>query len=509
MANKIDSNVTGLAYAEESALKTVSSPVWYALEPNSYSDFGGNAVLTARRPINVSRQRKKGVITDLEAGGGFSQDLTHSNLTRLLQGFFFADIREKYTSKPMNTALVVTTAVAAADNSYAIAAPAASVLANDLILAVGYTNAANNGLKVSSLVSTTSKIFASGLVNETPSATAYVRRVGYQFASATLDVVMNGSLARLNRASGVVDFTTLGLIPGEMIFVGGDGAATRFAVNAPNGGIARVKEVTATYIELDKTSWTATGEVGTGKTIQIFFGSVLKNESTAALIKRRSYQLERQLGNDANGVMSELAIGAIPNELTINYNSADKLTIDLSFVALDVEQRTGLTGIKSGTRVAQTIESAYNCASDFSRIKMALYTGLDAAPSPLFAFFESMTLSINNGVTVNKALGVLGGFDASAGDFIVDSNANGYFADIPAVQAVRNNSDVTMDIVLAKENKGLYFDVPLLALGGGRLEVEQDQPVMVPLENAASEGVYGATLVFGSFYYLPTVAESL
>ena len=72
----IDSNSTGLSVALESALKTVSAATWYQLEPNSYGDFGGENTLIARNPINSSRQRKKGVVVDLDSMAEFETDLT-------------------------------------------------------------------------------------------------------------------------------------------------------------------------------------------------------------------------------------------------------------------------------------------------------------------------------------------------------------------------------------------------------------------------------------------------
>lgn len=501
--NKIDSNVTGLRYAEETSLKVLpGAPIWYPLEPNTYSNFGGKLSLVARRPINATRQQKKGVITDLDASGGFNQDLTFDNTTRLLQGFFFADAEQKLTNLPLNGTQEPITAVSSASKTYTAAAGLAGVVSGDLLFASGFTNAGNNGLKHTGVASSGTTITVTDvLVDEAaPPATAKIKRVGHKFGAATSAIVMNGTLVQLTDTT--TDMTTLGLIVGEWVFVGGDDASSAFVNNV---GFARISRIAAGLLEFDKVSWTPQAEVGTGLNIEIFFGDIIRNQPDPTNIKRRTYQIERTLGNDDNGTMSEYLVGAVANELKLNIAQAGKVTADLSFVAVDNEQRDGTIGLKAGTRPELAIAPAYNTSSDFSRIKLAT-VGTDAAVTPLFAFATDLTIDIKNNVTANKAVGVLGAFDTSAGMFDVTGTITAYFADVASVQAVRNNADITLDLVLVKDNSGLLFDIPLLALGNGELDVKQDQAITLPLDTTAAESSFGWTLTFQSFEYLPALA---
>ena len=150
--------------------------------------------------------------------------------------------------------------------------------------------------------------------------------------------------------------------------------------------------------------------------------------------------------------------------------------------------------------------SAFNTSSDITRIKLATVSTTDPAPSPLFAFATELNLSIKNNVSPNKAVGVLGAFDTTTGNFEVSGSMTAYFASVSAVQAVRNNSDITLDVIMQKKNSAMVWDIPLLSLGDGRLSVEQDQPITLPLETTAAESSFGHTLLFVNFSYLPDVA---
>lgn len=506
MSNKIDSNITGLAFAEETTLKTLpGTPVWYGLEPNSYSDFGGELSTVARAPIDPSRQNKKGTITDLDASGGFNIDFTKSNLTRLLQGFFFADARELPNTKALNAAAVALTGVTAASKTYAAASGLGAFTALQLIYASGFSNATNNGLKTVASSTAGTVVVNETLINEAaPPVAAKLQTVGFQFASADINLAVVSGIPSL--IATAADFTTLpGLTVGAWVFIGGDAGATTFANNV---GFARIKSIAAKAIAFDDTTFAPVNETGTGKTIRIFVGTMLRNEKTPSLIKRRSYNIERQLGEGPTSTQAEYLEGAVANEFTLNIPQADKLNADLSFVACDNTHKSGESGdeIKTGTRISALGEDAFNTSSDIYRIKMSVIDPASSNPSALFGYVSEATVSINNNVTPNKAVGILGAFDTSAGNFEVGGSITAYFTTVSAVRAVRNNADVGLSVIGASSNAGFVFDIPLLGLGGGRLNVEKDAPITVPLEPAGAENANGYTMFYESFSYLPNVA---
>lgn len=513
LVQKIDSNATGLRFAEELSIGVLpGTPVWNPLEPNSYDNFGGEITTVARNPINASRQRQKGAVTDLDASGGFNTDMTQDNLQDILQGFFFADLRRK------GEEVATSVTIQAGDDTYELAATA-GFLAGGLMFATGFTNAGNNGLKLITAVvlDTTVAVVETLVTNATPPVTNNMVVVGHQAAAGDIDVDATGALPALTTMT--LDFTTLGLVPGEFIFIGGDLAVEAFT-NAVNNGFARIKTIAANRLEFDKTQGTMVTEASTTETIRLFFGRVLKNEGTPALIKRRTYQLERALGapDEASPaeIQGEYLVGSVPNQITFNFNTADKVTADLSFVSTDNEQVTSTAGLKSGTRPTLVSGDSLNTTDDFSRLKMAILDPASSNPTALFAFLTEFTVVINNNVSPNKAISVLGAFEVTAGQFNVEGTATAYFSQVEAVQAVRNNSDVTLDFALVKGRtvsgviikSGVVVDVPLIALGDGRLNVEQDQPITLPLSTpAAADRNFNHTLLMVFFDFLPNVAD--
>lgn len=516
---KIDSNATGLRYSEETSIGEADpSAVWKTLEPNSYSDFGGELTLLARNPINDSRQRKKGVITDFEASGGLNTDLTQTNLQDILQGFFFANTHVQGVQ--LCTAVDVDSTN---PDEYEIA-DTTNFFVGSIIQGYNFTNAANNTVNIVTAIEidTSVEVADGTLVEEaSPPSDAAIRVVGFQGDAGDLSIDASGELPKL--VSATEDFTTMGLVPGQWIFIGGDTTVSQF-YNEEDNGFKRIRSIAASEITFDKSvsamvtdDGTSTGSGGTGLEIQLYFGSVLKNE-TGTDIVRRTYQLERSLGapDDAEptDIQAEYLVGSVCNELTFNINQADKVTCDLTFMSTDNEQRTATMGVKPGTRPTLADADAFNTSSDFSRIKLSTVISGDEAPDALFAFVTDMTLTVNNNASLNKAVGTLGAFDVTAGTFEVGGDMTAYFSDITAIQAVRNNSDITLDFALVKDNAGIVVDVPLIALGDGRLNVEQDQPITLPLSMDAASGSkidednLDHTLLITFFHYLPDAADS-
>lgn len=318
-----------------------------------------------------------------------------------------------------------------------------------------------------------------------------------------------GSFARITG----MDFLAAGLIPGEWVFVGGDSAANRFG-EEENNGFKRVREVTTTYIEIDKSDLPMVADAGTGKTVSIYLGRVLKNESDRALIQRKSIQFERTLGS-LDGLeppQAEYLIGGVASELTLNMPMQDKITADFSFVGIDHETRTQAEGLKPGTRSALSEADAFNTSDHVRRIRIALADFPEEAADDLFGYATELSVTVNNTLTPLNAIGRSVAFDVAAGTFAVGGSVEAYFSDIRAVRAVRNNDDITLDCILVRQGAGIVIDIPLTSLGGGQADVVLDQPIMLSLTSEAATGAkvdakLDHTLLFMFFDTLPSWAE--
>jgi phage tail protein X len=505
----VDSNITGLSYAEETSLAVVSgTPTFYALEPNSYSDFGAKFTATAREVINASRQKLKGSVTNMEANAGFTCDMTQHNLKKLLQGFFFATMAETASNNPINgTQNPITGVTISTDTTFAAAAGLASVgVANRLVLMTGFNGALNNGLKVVKSGSASTVVIGGALtVEAAPPTSATIKVVGQQGASADLTITVTSGIVAM--VSTALDFTTLGLQVGQWIYVGGDTSVTQF-VNAANTGYARIGAILAHSLTFDVVLFAAVADAGTAKTVQFFFGDVLKNAPAGSIV-RRTYTLERTLGNDGTGNQAEYVLGAIPNELTINVAQASKVTTDLTFVGMNYQYNTGATGLMaSGTRtnVATLGEPAINTSTCVYTTRLYVVNTTTSTVTNLFAYLDNAKLTINNGVKGDDAIGVLGYIEGSAADFAVSATLTAYFASVAAIAAVVAYSSVAMNMIFAANNQGQIIDFPLLTLSNGMNKVEKNKPIQVDLtaEGAMCPNGYTALMCF--FEYLPTAA---
>jgi len=533
---KIDSNVAGLRYALEDSPKTISgNEIWYGLEANSFADYGATYAKVARRPFRDDRQQRKGATAGLDAVANFNVDLVQEGLQDILQGFFYAAFRPK--TEVENAAGTEITGVTGATDT--IAGPNLNTLfpVGTLVKLSGFGVSQNNvHTTVVTAVSAGEITVAADLADEaspTQSADgvrgARIVEVGFQFTADDLDVTTTGDFATLTTSTK--DLTQLGIIPGEFIFVGGDtaGAAGNQFSNAANNGWKRVRSVAANAMVIDKSDAAMITEASAGsRTLRIYYGRVLKNESDSSLISRRTYHIERSLGAPDTGAPSELqgdyVTGATPNTFSMNHATEDKITADLGFVGMGYTTLaaaaapnlySAVAAAGSGGAPPIVEEDPYNTASNYSRINLSVVSSSSEAPTPLFVNVETMTLAINNNVNANKALGILGSAGNSIGLFQVTASMSVYFEEVAAIAAIEQNSDCTLDYVLVKGETGAKhgqaWDLPLISLGDGAPELALDTLIKLPLSSEAASGAkiqsgYNHTAMVCFFDALPEAA---
>lgn len=494
MANTKTNNL-GLEFAAESATlgELPGSPEWKDLEPNSIGTYGASISTVTRDPISRNRQRQKGTIVDLDSTVEFDADLTYDMLEDFLPYFMYADFQDGPTiARPTSSS---TTA-------YTVPAMAAALPEDTIIRVRGFANSANNGVKLVDVAGTTTSIpvQGGGLIAETPAATrnATVEVCGFRFATGDLEVDANGDLITTTK-----DLTTLALTVGQSIWIGGSDSANQFATTA-NAGFAQVVTIATNKLTLAKRSQAFSTDNGAGKDVELYFGRYIKNVPTDdAKFRQTSLQMEARYEDLQNpsgtGDEYEYAKGNRANSVTIDFPLTDKATMSLGFAGTDTPPPTTTRATNAGSPLARTSTAAMNTTSDLARLRIQ-----EIDETGLTTDFKSVSLTINNDATPQKALGRLGALDISYGKIQVDLEAQAFFNDSDVSAAIRNNTTVTMDWAIKNDDGGALFDLYEVTLGDGSKEFPVNEDVLINTTvESFEDSTYNASLGVSLFPFLP------
>lgn len=341
------------------------------------------------------------------------------------------------------------------------------------------------------------QVSGSDLVDETPATVdnATVETAGVRGATGDLEIDSDGNLI-----STALDFTTLDIIPGHAIHIGGD-SDHRFS-SSENFGFARVTVVETNKLTLDKKANAFVTDNGSGEEVDILFGRFIRNvpvDDTDYL--ERSFQFEAAwegLADDGSDEY-EYAKGNFCNELSVELPLTDKALFNPAFIGTDTDPVTGTRNTGAGSPLEPVQTEAFNTTADIARLRIT-----ETDETGLTTDFKSMTVTLNNNVNPEKVLSTLGARFMNNGIFMVDLETQVLFTNGDVTSAIRNNETVTMDFSLQNGDGGMFVDIPSMTLGDGSKELPVNETVLLNLTGMAFEDAnLGTSIGVSLFPWLP------
>lgn len=412
-------------------------------------------------PIKVNEMTDGGINFELsypEAGSALSERLA---------SLMWNDWVNTPTFDNDGTADSVVTDAGTTANTYVVASGGAAVKVGHLVRATGFTNPANNQIfRAASSTGTTIVGTALSLTAETaPPAAAKLKVVGFQGASADITATAGGL------GSTALDFTTLGLVVGQWIKVGGTAAGDQFATALLNDW-CRITAIAATALTLDNKPSGWTTDAGTGKTIKVWFGDYIKNGTT-----RISHSTERGFLDQAVPTYI-INRGLVVNSMDLQIQSEREITGTFNVMGLTSAQGTVQYG------------STYDAATTNRVMAGSVNVGRIAeSGSPIISpnWAQALQLRINNNMRQITAVDSVGAVDLPSGDCEVTGTLNTYFGSNSLYAKLLAGTVGAVNVRTVKDSQAIIIQLPRLTFTEGAPNAQQkNTDVTLPLQLSSS-----------------------
>jgi hypothetical protein len=457
-----DSNRFALAVVEEVTPGTTPpTPAWEALRITGAPSLEFAPTTVSSEEIRPDRNIPDLILTDAEAGGEVSAELSFGAQDTVLEGAMFSDWIERNNRKGADITDITTQVITVAS---------AGVFAvDDLIYLEGFGDA-NDEIVFPAIATSnaTTITAASGLTdNASPGVAARVYNVGVQGAAGDIDSTVGPDTL----TSTILDFTTLGLLVGDWLKIGGTSASNQLPTLVNNDWV-RISAIAANVMTFDvvPTGWAA--DASTTELVWLFFGDRLRNG-----IIKHSYSLEEQF-QDHTPISYQYFRGMHLDTFGIAIPSAAIMTVSMNWLGFTADPTT--TRFAGSTDVAAPQNQVLNTSSNVGRIGR----GVDGPFTTLDGCVFDGSINFANNLRQQKCVGVLGAAGIGSGSMLVTGNTNCYFDSLAYLQDVINNTERSLDMrTVDALGKTIIFDMPRCKYSTGGAPVpSQNSDIFINLE---------------------------
>lgn len=486
---------TELAFALQSAFGGTlpGTPDWHVMERSELSAFGNTVSKSTPTRISRNRNMRKKKTTAIDSSVEFNAPMDFDSMRLLGEGFAHG-----LASGPAYFSASAATATGATVPALT-AGQASQIVANQTILALkGFATDDNNGLKIASTTASASDTeiaVVGGLTAETIAANrrAEVYVAGVRGASGDIEIDADGNLI-----STALDFTTLGLVAGQAIYIGGVDAANTFS-NSENSGFAIVSAIAANKLTLTKRDQPYVTDDGTGVQIDILFGPYIRNYSVDHANYVRQYFMFGLKSIFDAGTKYEYAKDNACDSLSLEVQRDGFVNASFGFVGsiTDNPTDTAATGHANAAPLNATEE--FSTSTDLARI------AIDSIDEDGFMTdFDAVTITIANGISARKVLGQTAAAQLNLGELGVTLEMTALFTDSKVIEHIRCDNPFAFRLPFWNNQGGVMLHVPQMTLEGGARQFPQNETVTVSMTGSAfNEDIDGSSIELTLFPLLP------
>ena len=197
----------------------------------------------------------------------------------------------------------------------------------------------------------------------------------------------------------------------------------------------------------------------------------------------------------------EYPIGNVLDEAVWNFPLEDKATMSLTFVGTRCLNPTASRKTGPSTALDPTTDSGVSTATDLQRLRV---TGTDELG--ISTDFQSLKITDKNNVSPQKQLAALGARLMNQGKHTVAVEADVIFTDSEVIEAVRDNRDACLDILMRNEDFGALLDVQKMTVDSVDRKFERDKTVTLDTKAMGNQDGL-STDSLSVFAWLPELPE--